>query len=108
MLKRSLLATALLSAGVFLPIPAAAEVDAPEIYRVLPFLRCLNRITVFGAIDGQTFRLYEVQRKLTHQDYLPDGTIYERWLFNTFHHNQPSLRLASMFQQLSMLTSLAL
>ena len=34
MLKRSLLATALLSAGALLPIPAAAEVDAPEIYRV--------------------------------------------------------------------------
>ena len=34
MLKRSLLATALLSAGAFLPIPAAAEVDSSEIYRV--------------------------------------------------------------------------
>jgi hypothetical protein len=60
---------------------------APEIYRALPFLRNLVRITVFEGIN-QPVKLYEVSRRQMQLETLPGGAVYERASFITYDFRQ--------------------
>ena len=50
-----------------------------EIYRLLPFLRCVNTIAVY---QGSSQILYKITRTRQSSEQLANSTTFERWVFN--------------------------